>query len=163
MLTPHEAGLAAYEEFWEPHTFTDPAAKPLFTALRDRGIKVGVLSNTIWTRRYHESVFARDGVLHLIDGAVYSSEIAVVKPHPAAFRAALGAVGVVDPAHAVFVGDRLFDDIHGAANAGLRTVFVPHSDIPADQHGHVDGEPDAVVHRLADVLSVVDGWRAEAA
>ncbi len=162
-LEPHAAGLAAYEEFWEPHTLTDPAVGPLFTALRSRGFKIGVLSNTIWTRAYHDAVLARDGVLDLIDGAVYSSEIPWTKPHPGAFRAALEAVGVDDPQQAVFVGDRLFDDMHGAAAAGMRTVFVPHSVIPIDQRGHVDGEPDAVVQSLAEVLGVVEGWHAQAA
>ena len=47
---------------------------------------------------YHEEVFRRDGVLDLIDGAVYSSEIPWTKPHPEAFRAAMAAVGVDDPA-----------------------------------------------------------------
>jgi putative hydrolase of the HAD superfamily len=37
---------------------------------------------------------------------------------------------------------------------------VPHSAIPETQKGHVEGEPDAVVQRLADVLDVVDAWRA---
>ena len=44
---------------------------------------------------------------------------------------------------AVFVGDRLFDDIWGARNAGMRAVHLPHSDIPAEQVGHTVGEPDA--------------------
>ena len=34
----------------------------------------------------------------------------------------------------------------------MRTILVPHSDIPADQIGHAEGDPDAVVHRLGDVL-----------
>jgi putative hydrolase of the HAD superfamily len=41
----------------------------------------------------------------------------------------------------------------------MRAVLVPHSRIPDSQKGHVEGEPDAVVERLADLLSVVDGWR----
>jgi putative hydrolase of the HAD superfamily len=155
----HERALAAYHAFWVPHTFTDPDVPDLLAGLRDRGIKVGVLSNTLWTRDYHETVFRRDGVLDLIDAAVYSSEIPWTKPHPEAFRAALTAVGVEDPARAVFVGDRPFDDIHGAKQVGMRAVLVPHSTIPDSQKGHVEGEPDAVVERLADLLSVVDGWR----
>jgi putative hydrolase of the HAD superfamily len=78
----HEAALAAYREFWEPHTFTDEQVLPLWEGLRERGIRVGVLSNTIWPRDYHRGVFQRDGVLDLIDGDIYSSEIAWTKPHP---------------------------------------------------------------------------------
>ena len=76
-------------------------------------------------------------------------------------------MGVSDPARAVFVGDRPYDDVHGAKAVGMRAVLVPHSDIPADQRpagrlGTADLEPDAVVQRLADVLPLVDAWRARA-
>jgi putative hydrolase of the HAD superfamily len=100
--------------------------------------------------------------LELIDGAVYSSEIEVGKPHQDAFAAALAAVGESDPACAVFVGDRSWDDIHGAQRVGMRAILVPHSDIPADQLGPVDGNPDGVAHRLLDVLDMVDLWNAQA-
>jgi putative hydrolase of the HAD superfamily len=115
-----------------------------------------VLSNTMWPREAHERIFLRDGVLGLIDGAVYSSEIPWVKPHPEAFRAAMRAVGVDDPADCVFVGDRPYDDVHGAKSAGMRAVLVPNSDVPA----YAEAEPDAVISRLAELLGHVDRWRA---
>lgn len=154
----HRRALAAYHEFWEPHTHTDPDVPSLFAALARRGIRIGVLSNTLWTREHHEAVFRRDGVLDLIDGAVYTSEIEWTKPHPEAFRAAMTAVGVEDPGAVVFVGDRPYDDIHGAKALGLRAVLVPHSAIPENQKGHVEGDPDAIIDRLADLLGVLDGW-----
>ena len=150
--------LTTYYDFWEPHTLTDPEVGPLWEALRSRGIRVGVLSNTIWPRAWHEGFFARDGVAHLIDGEVYTSEIAWTKPSPLAFRAALDAVGASDPARCVYVGDRLFDDVYGAQNAGLRAIHVPHSRIPAGQVGHTEGEPDAVVHRLSEIEQIVADW-----
>jgi putative hydrolase of the HAD superfamily len=150
--------LAGYYAFWEPHTLTDPEVGPLWEALRERGIKVGVLSNTIWPRAVHEGIFERDGVRHLIDGDVYSSEIAWTKPSPHAFRAAMDAVGAGDPARCVYVGDRLFDDVWGAHNAGLRAIHVPHSAIPREQVGHTEGDPDAVISTLLDVVAVVDDW-----
>lgn len=152
---------AAFSEWWDPHTYLDPQAPALFDALHERGLKVGVLSNTIWTRAEHERIFARDGVLDRIDGAVYTSEIPFTKPHPEAFRAALDAVGVDDPANAVFVGDRPFDDIHGARSAGLHAVLIPHSRIPDVQKGPVEGEADAVIDELADLVAVVDRLRME--
>ncbi len=153
----------AYFSWWEQHTITDPLVAPLFTELAGRGLRIGVLSNTIWPRERHEQIFRRDGVLHLLDGAVYSSEIAWTKPHPAAFQAALAAVGGGDPASAVFVGDRLFDDIHGAKNAGMKAVLVPHSVIPAWQTTGVEGSPDAVVDSLADLVGHLDLWLGEVA
>jgi putative hydrolase of the HAD superfamily len=155
-VTASTSFLASYYEAWDPHTFTDPDARPLLRELRRRGIKTGVLSNTMWPRTAHERIFVRDEIFDLIDGAVYSSEIPWVKPHPEAFRAAMRAVGVSDPAECVFVGDRPYDDVHGAKSVGMRAVLVPNSDVPA-----FDGtEPDAVIARLADLLGHVDRWSA---
>jgi putative hydrolase of the HAD superfamily len=154
----HHLALAAYQRFWEPHTRTDAQVRPLWESLQRKGIRVGVLSNTIWTRAYHREVFARDGVLDLLDADVYSSEIHVVKPHPEAFLAACEAVGV-EPRAAVYVGDRLFEDVHGPQQVGMRAIWVPHSDIPATQQVSVDATPDAQAHELLDVLEVVDRWR----
>jgi putative hydrolase of the HAD superfamily len=95
-----------------------------------------------------------------IDGAVYSSEITHVKPHPVAFAAAIAAVGEFEPEACVYVGDRLFEDVHGAQRAGMRAIHIPHSDIPPDQRVEVDVRPDAVAHQLLDVLKHVDNWNA---
>ncbi len=156
----HLLALAAYQRFWEPHTHTDPQVRPLWEGLRDRGIKVGVLSNTIWTREYHRGIFERDGVVDLVDGDVYSSEIPWVKPHPEAFRAAAEAVGV-EPEESVYVGDRMFEDVHGPQQVGMRAIWIPHSEIPLDQQMAVDVTPDAQAHELLDVLGIVDRWLAE--
>jgi HAD superfamily hydrolase (TIGR01509 family) len=156
---PHQAALLAYHRFWDPHTKADPDAAATISALRERGIRVGVLSNTLWSRAHHEEVFARDGLLELIDGAVYSSEIPYTKPHPEAFLSAMRAVGVDQPSRVVFVGDRPFEDIHGARDVGMRAVLVPHSQIPTYQRGHTEGAPDGIVDRLLDLLDLVDAWR----
>jgi putative hydrolase of the HAD superfamily len=153
-VTAHADLLDAYFRAWEPHTFTDPDVAPLLRELRRREIRVGVLSNTMWPRALHERVFHRDDVLGLIDGAVYSSEIPWTKPHPEAFRAAMAAVGVTDPAACVFVGDRPYDDIYGAKSLGMRAVLVPNSTVPA----YAAAVPDAVIARLSDLLPLLDEW-----
>jgi putative hydrolase of the HAD superfamily len=155
-VTPTDALLQTYYTAWDPHTFTDPEVIPLLGELRARGIKAGVLSNTMWPRSAHERVFRRDNVLHLFDGAVYSSEIPWAKPHPEAFRAAMAAVGVADPASCVFVGDRPYSDVHGAKQAGMRAVLIPHSAVPA----YDSAVPDAVITRLADLPTHLDAWSA---
>ncbi|HEY8301385.1 MAG TPA: HAD family hydrolase [Jatrophihabitans sp.] len=157
-VTPSARMTDAFYEWWQPHSITDPDAHVVLRGLRERGIKVGVLSNTIWARREHERIFERDGLTDLIDGAIYTSEIPWTKPHPEAFRAALAAIGDPEPRRTVFVGDRPFDDIYGASAVGMRTILVPHSTIPSDQIGHTEGDPDAVAHRLADVLGIVTEW-----
>jgi putative hydrolase of the HAD superfamily len=154
-----EAALTAYRQFWEPHTLTDEQVRPLWEGLRQRGLRVGVLSNTIWSGEYHRGVFERDGVLDLIDADVYSSELAWTKPHPLAFRAAAAALSV-EPSEAVYVGDRPFEDIHGSQRAGMRAIWVPHSQIPLAQQVSVDVIPDGVAHELLDILDILDGWQS---
>lgn len=158
-VTDHAVAYAAHDEEWESATYLDPEALAVFAGLHERGIRIGVLSNTTWPRDRHDEIFRRDGVHHLIHGSVYTSEIAWTKPHPQAFRAAMAAVGVAEPGHCVFVGDRPFDDIYGARQVGMRAVLLPHSDIPDVQRGHTEGEPDAVITRLLDLLPLIDSWR----
>jgi putative hydrolase of the HAD superfamily len=153
-VVPGDEFLSSYFTAWDPHTYTDPDVPPLLRELRERGIKIGVLSNTMWPRSAHERVFSRDQVLTLIDGAVYSSEIPWTKPHPEAFRAAMAAIGMTDPTACVFVGDRPFDDIYGAKRAGMRAVLIPNSEVPP-----YDGAiPDAVISRLSELTAYLGTW-----
>lgn len=157
---PHtEAGTAAYRQFWDPHTITDPAVRPLWESLRDNGIKIGVLSNTIWDREYHRGIFARDGVLDLIDGDVYSSETPWVKPSAEIFAHAAQALGV-DPVECAYVGDRSYEDVHGPQQVGMRAIWIPHSTIPLDQQVSHEATPDAVAQTLLDVADIVARWNA---
>ncbi len=153
-IEPTDALLDTYVEAWNPHTFTYPDGAAVLRFLRARDIKVGVLSNTMWPRSWHEEVFRRDGVLDLIDGAVYSSEIERTKPHPDAFAAAMAAVGAADPGRCVFVGDRPWDDVHGAASVGMRTVLFPNSDVPPFE----EARPDAVISSLSELVPLIESW-----
>ena len=113
-----------------------------------------MLSNTLWPRALHERVFLRDDVLGLIDGAVYSSEIPWTKPHPEAFRAAMAAIGVTDPA-VVRVRRR------PALRRHLRRGEPGHARrADTEQRGAAyDGAvPDAVITRLSELLRALDKW-----
>ena len=153
-IEPTDQLIASYLREWEPHTFTDPDGVATLRRLHERGIRIGVLSNTMWPRSWHEEVFRRDGVLDLIDGAVYSSEIDWTKPHPEAFLAAMASVGVAEPGRCVFVGDRPWDDIHGAKSVGMRAVLIPHSDVPT----FADATPDAVINSLSELVPLIESW-----
>ena len=156
----NEAAYLAFRTVWEPATYTDPAVVPVTKALRERGLRTGVLSSTAWPSAWHEYFLSRDGALDCFDACVWTSDLPWTKPNAAAFRAAMAAVGADDPGRCVYVGDRMFDDVTGAKAVGMRAVFVPHSQVPADQIGAVVGEPDAVINELADLLPIVDRWLA---
>lgn len=153
----HQLATAAYFDHWTPTTGARPDARRTLTALKERGLSTGLLSNTHWPRHQHEQWLHRDGLIDLLDARVYTSDLEHVKPHPEAFGALLAEVRV-NPESAVFVGDRLWDDIAGAQHLGMRTIWVRNDEVPSH-----DVEPDAVVDELGEVVGVVDGWRAAAA
>jgi putative hydrolase of the HAD superfamily len=90
------------------------------------------------------------GLAQRLDFSVFSSEVGLRKPHPAIFERALDALDV-EPEQALFVGDRLFEDIRGAAELGMTTVQALW--FRADEHP--DGaEPDHQAFTQLDVLNI---------
>jgi putative hydrolase of the HAD superfamily len=72
------------------------------------------------------------------------------KPHPAIFERALEVLDVA-PENALFVGDRLFEDVRGAAELGMTTVQA----LWYRADAHPDGaEPDYQAFTQLDVLNV---------
>lgn len=151
-----EEAALRHLDAWTPHIRHDPEAAPTLAALRERGLRIGLLSNTHWPRPFHEHFLERDGLGDLIDARLYTSEMQYQKPHPSAFRAALDALAVDDASAAVFVGDRPWDDITGAQGVGMRTVLRPNALI--DDRTAV--EPDATISSLRELVSLIDLWRA---
>ena len=149
-----EEAATHHLDAWTPHIRHDPDAAPTLRELRARGLRTALLSNTHWPRTFHEHFLARDGLAGLLDARLYTSELEYQKPHPTAFQAALAAVGVDDPSRAVFVGDRPWDDVVGARQAGMRAVLRHNPLVPSH-----DVEPDAVITALPELVKLVDGWR----
>jgi len=103
-------------------------ARPTLAALQARGLRTALLSNVGVDVR---PLLARQGLAEHLDAVCQSWQIGVVKPHPDAFRAALGALGL--PAERVLmVGDNPVDDT-GAARLGIRTLLLPRTEGP--RHG----------------------------
>jgi HAD superfamily hydrolase (TIGR01509 family) len=91
-----------YEDWAEHHHFSlygDVAGA--LQALRARGLRLGLISNTHRCLASFQSHFDLD---HLVSVAVSSSDHGFMKPHPSIFRAALELMGVA-PGEAVMVGD----------------------------------------------------------
>jgi putative hydrolase of the HAD superfamily len=120
---------------WRPY----PDAAEVLRALRERGIKVGVVSNIGWDLR---PVFRAHGLDPYVDGYVLSYEHGIQKPDPRLFKTACAALGV-EPRDVLMVGDDRRAD-GGAAALGCGVHFVDH--LPAAQR------PDA----LRPVLDLVD-------
>ena len=143
--------LYAQASNWESEMILFPHAHALLDALRARGLKTAIVSNTSVPGWLLGPVLEKQGLASRIDAAVFSSDVGKRKPHPLIFERALDALGV-EAAHALFVGDRARQDVRGAHDAGMVTVQALWS--RADEHP--DGaEPDYEAYTMMDVLNVV--------
>jgi putative hydrolase of the HAD superfamily len=97
-----------------------PDVLPALAELRDRGLTLVVASN--WDCSLPDWLRPA-GILELVDGVVTSAEVGAAKPNPRVFERALAIAGV-EPAEALHAGDKLDNDVQGAAAAGVRSVLV---------------------------------------
>ena len=95
-------------------------APPALAALRERGVRLVVVSNWDWSL---PQWIERAGLAELVDGVVSSAVVGFAKPAPEIFRVALDLAGVA-PEEALHVGDSLTSDVEGARAAGVRGVLI---------------------------------------
>lgn len=154
-----EAGWEAVERAYvdpiheHPPTLS-PHALPVLDWLRERGFRVGLISNTgrtpgVAMRR----VLADYGLLDRFDATVFSNEEGLLKPRRELFDRAAARLGVPNAA-VVHVGDNPVADVAGAKAAGMRAVLL--GSLPATV------EPDARIATLAELPAVLGGWASAA-
>lgn len=97
-----------------------PDALPALGALRERGVTAVIASN--WDCSLPDWL-AATGIIELVDGVVTSAEVGAAKPEPRVFERALALVGA-SPAEALHAGDKVDNDVEGAAALGMRAVLV---------------------------------------
>ena len=102
---------------WRPRHALEPTVLELLDALRERGLKVGLVSNLFDPPQLMRELFSEIGLLDRLDAIAVSAEVGKRKPSPAIFEAALAQAGVA-AGEAVMVGDRLREDVGGAQAVG---------------------------------------------
>ncbi|GMA16557.1 HAD family phosphatase [Deinococcus metallilatus] len=117
-----------------------PDAREVLTELRARGLKIGVLSNTLPSI---DRTLKALGLADLVDMAVASCTAGVHKPEAGAFQYALDRLGL--PAGAVLFVDDRPENVQAARALGMRAVLI-------DLHGKTAG----AVHDLWAVLALVE-------
>jgi putative hydrolase of the HAD superfamily len=142
--------LEAEHAAWQPARQLGAQTWALLESLRDRGLRLGLVSNALDPPWLLHRDLEQLGVAGRLDVAVFSSEVGWRKPHPAIFESALEALGV-EARHALFVGDRLYEDVGGASSLGMRTVQAVwfRADDQAD-----GAEPDFQAFTPLDVLTI---------
>jgi FMN phosphatase YigB (HAD superfamily) len=108
--------LTVSADSWEAF----PDTVPTLVALRDRGLRIGIVSDTGFDLR---PAFDLLGVSSLVDSVVMSFEYGICKPAAKVFHTACDQLQV-EPERALMVGDNPLTD-SGAVTAGLCVFLLP--------------------------------------
>ena len=151
----HKVAIELTEKLADGDGWNDviPGAIEVLQELHERGLKLGIVSNTPLggvARRLQTASICQlgegDGVT--VDVIVDSYEAGVKKPHPAIFEAAVRGVGVM-PDQVAFVGDSLIADVRGSEAVGMHPIhFDPYSLCAFDDHPHA--------RTLSDIPKMID-------
>ncbi|HXO16912.1 MAG TPA: HAD family hydrolase [Candidatus Dormibacteraeota bacterium] len=98
-----------------------PGAIELLRSLRERGMKLGIVTNGL--SETHREKIALLRISEYFDAIFLSDEVGMVKPDPLLFAHACRTLGGA-PARSAMVGDRYDRDIRGALEAGLYTIWL---------------------------------------
>ena len=135
-------------------------APETLAALRARGLKIGLISNTGRTPGYAlRRVLEELGLASSIEVMVFSNEHGFCKPVTSIFEELRRGLGLAFEEMA-FVGDNLYADVHGAQRLGMVGIhFTPAKRgtavAPHVEHG-LEIVPDAVVRDLREVIAYVE-------
>jgi HAD superfamily hydrolase (TIGR01509 family) len=115
--------LEAEHAAWAPARQLASTTHALLEALRDRGLKLGLVSNAFDPPELLHRDLAQLGIAPRLDAAVFSSEVGRRKPDPLIFEVALQRLGA-SPERSLFVGDTLATDVAGADALGMHTCLA---------------------------------------
>ncbi|MFQ5891298.1 MAG: HAD family hydrolase [Candidatus Methanofastidiosia archaeon] len=127
-----------------------PGTRQVLETLRDRNLKIGLISNTLRTPgKIFRIFFERIGIGEYFDHLTFSNEIGFVKPQPEIFRNALKNLKV-KPHQTLHVGDMMDADIFGSKRVGMKTCLLENSE------SNHEIEPDFVIRELREIREIIE-------
>jgi len=141
-----------YDDWAKHHHFSLYEDVPeTLRALRARGVRLGLISNSHRPLESFQSHFELNG---LISVTVSSSDHGYMKPHPAIFQAALDLMQVPASA-AAMVGDSLAHDVAGAREVGMRGILLARG--PVSEAAAIEAKDTGVevIHSLTELVDLV--------
>jgi putative hydrolase of the HAD superfamily len=133
----------------------DANALPTLAAIRGKGIRTAIVSNTPWgspAERWADEL-RRHGLTEAVDASVFCVDVGWRKPAPQIFQHALSLLDV-DAQDSIFVGDDPRQDVAGAERSGLRAILI-------DPCGAVADAPCQAIHSLSELLPLLDAMTAK--
>lgn len=143
-----------YESLMENACFFVPWAKELLEILSAH-YRLCLVTNGMGEVQHNR--IRNCGLEGYFDEIFVSSDLGCVKPNPDFFEACFEALGGVNPADCVMIGDGLNADMRGGIGMGMRTIWFN----PWGNENHTDLQPDAEIVSLKDVPAILEVWENE--
>ena len=120
-----------------------PGAREALTQLKQRGLSLGIITDTMYPIEWKMGRLEKAGVAEFIDVIACSTELGAHKPDPAVYFYALQQAKLT-PGESIFVG-HLGIELSGAHRAGMVTVAIDHDP---------NAKADYYCGSLTDILSL---------
>lgn len=133
-----------------------PQAEETLVAIKKKGFKVGIITNTtISTEKDVRKVLQQLGLENYIDFVVTSVDAGCEKPDGRIFSMALRSAGV-KASDAVMVGDRVAKDIVGGNRIGMKTILFKWNQRYPETVTEQEEQPTYTIKDLRELQHVLD-------
>lgn len=139
----NEDGLTdrMFDAFYKPveeQIFVYDDSKSTLKRIKEKGITIGLISNTIFPDRAHIGELKKYELYDYIDFTIFSSSFGKRKPHSDIFIQAADQAGFA-PSECVYIGDRYYEDITGPNSVGMPAIlkFVENREYPMDMPNNI--------------------------
>lgn len=155
-LVPVAEKLAGMWEVTYYHRELRPQVKETLEALKERGYKLGVISNTASLYSVFD-VLEAYGIRDYFEDVTLSSVTGYRKPHPSIFEISLRQIQA-KPEECAYVGDTISRDIIGAKRMHFGAAVQIQSFLSAQKDVGVDpaNKPDHVIQALPELVDYLE-------
>lgn len=144
---------------YRKHIVKREGLKETLEALRQRGYRLGVISN-IMSTTFVPRILEEHGIAQYFETITMSSVCGIRKPRPEIFEIALNEMRI-GKEQAAYVGDTISRDVRGVRNAGWPLMIqidnprIYHKD---EKYRGMGYEPDVKIGSLPEVVTAVEQY-----
>ena len=158
-LAPIAEELSFLYDYERPRILRRPHLNETMEALRQQGLRLGVISNIISTSVVPHFLMEY-GIAQYMDCVVLSSVTGLRKPSAEIFRVAERIMGL-GPEEFAYVGDTLSRDVRGVRNAGWRCMIQISNPSVAFRDKGLENSGLAPDYRIGDLAEIPAIIKAE--